>query len=180
MGVSVGQLSVKDLRRILVAVLALAQALMPVPAVQAPAMAQGASVARPGSASIRTPDFDESVQWYQDVLGFRHLSTRNLVQERVALLERSGFLLEITEIDHPMQPSPHQDPDRTAATRVPVISLLVPDVDEEVARLRERGVDILDEPRDELEGGYRVAQIRDNGRHRIELREPLAFNPVGR
>ena len=35
------------------------------------------------------------------------------------------------------------------------------------------GVDILQPPQDDLDGTYRTAQIRDNGRHRIELREPL-------
>jgi predicted enzyme related to lactoylglutathione lyase len=70
------------------------------------------------------------------------------------------------------------------ATGAPVISLIVPDVDKEVARLSEMGVDILQPPEDQLEDTYRVAQIRDNGRHRIELREPLddpaRFNPIGR
>ena len=34
---------------------------------------------RPSSASIRTPDFDESVRWYQDKLGFRLLGSQSLV-----------------------------------------------------------------------------------------------------
>lgn len=146
--------------------------------------AESAPVARPSSASVRTPDFDESVQWYQDKLGFRLLATRTLVRERVAVLERSGFLLEIAEADHPMPAMAGQDVHVTgAATRLPVVSLLVPDVDREVARLRQEGVEILEEPQDELEGTYRVAQIRDNGRHRIELREPLEgarFHAEGR
>lgn len=146
--------------------------------------AESAPAARPSSASIRTPDFDESVQWYQDKLGFRLLATRTLVRERVAVLERSGFLLEIAEADHPMPATPEQEVQVTgAATRFPVVSLLVPDVDEEVARLRQAGVDILEEPQDDLESAYRVAQIRDNGRHRIELREPLGggtFHAEGR
>jgi catechol 2,3-dioxygenase-like lactoylglutathione lyase family enzyme len=143
---------------------------------------QAASTPRPSSTSIRTPDFDESVQWYQDKLGFRLLTSQSFVPGRQAVLERSGFLLEINETDHILQP----EPDATAAIQVtknPVISLLVPDVDQEVARLSKMGVEILQPPEDELEGSYRVAQIRDNGRHRIELREPLDpsnFNPVGR
>jgi catechol 2,3-dioxygenase-like lactoylglutathione lyase family enzyme len=148
----------------------------------APAMS--APAARPGSTAIRTPDFDETARWYQDKLGFRLLSTRNSVQERTAVLERSGFLLEITEVDHSMPPGAASDPQTTAATRVPVVYLLVPDVDREVRRLRQGGVEILEEPGDDLEGEYRTAQIRDNGRHRIELREPLSggdsFNSVGR
>jgi len=127
---------------------------------------------RPSSASIRTPDFDESVRWYRNKLGFRLIGDESLVQGRRAVLERSGFLLEIAEADHILP----QEPEATSSvqvTRVPVISLLVPDVDREVRRLDTAGVDILQPPQDELDGAYRTAQIRDNGRHRIELREPL-------
>ncbi len=145
--------------------------------------AAAASDTRPSSAAIRTPDFDESVAWYQEKLGFRLIGSQSLVPGRRAVLERSGFLLEINETDHVLQ----QEPDVTAAvqaTRNPVISLLVPDVDQEVARLGKAGVDILQPPEDDLDGTYRTAQIRDNGRHRIELREPLddpaRFHPMGR
>lgn len=147
--------------------------------------AQPASTERPSSTSIRTPDFDESLRWYQDKLGFRLIATQSFVPGRSAVLEREGFLLEISEADHVLPAA--QEPEATAAVRVtprPVISLLVPDVDAEVARLGAAGVDILQPPEDELEGTYRTAQIRDNGRHRIELREPLgsqaSFNPQGR
>ena len=138
---------------------------------------------RPSSAAIRTPDFDESVRWYQDKLGFRLLDSESLVQGRKAVLERSGFLLELSEADHILP----QEPEATASvqvTPVPVVSLLVPDVDREVRRLDEADVDILQPPQDDLDGTYRTAQIRDNGRHRIELREPLddpsRFHPMGR
>ncbi len=147
-----------------------------------PARAQSASPSRSSSTSIRTPDFDESVRWYQDKLGFRLIGSQSLVPGRRAVLERSGFLLEITEVDH-ILPS---EPNTTAAvqvTKAPVVSFLVPDVDKEVERLRKAGVEILQNPEDELDGRYRTAQIRDNGRHRIELREPIdenGFNAMGR
>jgi catechol 2,3-dioxygenase-like lactoylglutathione lyase family enzyme len=151
----------------------------------APLVAEAAPATRPSSGSIRTPDFDESLRWYQDKLNFRLISEKSFVPGRTAVLERGGFLIEITETDHAAaQP---QDPAATGAievTRAPVVSLLVPDVDQEVARLQDAGVDILQTPEDELEGHYRIAQIRDNGRHRIELREPLGststFNLEGR
>jgi catechol 2,3-dioxygenase-like lactoylglutathione lyase family enzyme len=146
---------------------------------------EAASAPRPSSGSIRTPDFDESLRWYQEKLGFRLISEQSFVPGRTAVLERSGFLLEISEADH--APPQSGEPNATgtvAVTRVPVISLLVPDVDTEVARLEGAGVEVLQAPEDELEGSYRIAQIRDNGRHRIELREPLgspgAFNASGR
>jgi hypothetical protein len=61
--------------------------------------------------------------------------------------------------------------------------VLVPDVDKEIERLRKAGVEVLQNPEDELDGRFRTAQIRDNGRHRIELREPIdenGFNAMGR
>lgn len=148
------------------------------------AVAQSTSSPRQSSASIRTPDFDESVRWYQEKLGFRLITNQTFVQGRMAVLERSGLLVEVSEVDRLFQEN--RDPHATggiAVTPVPVISILVPDVDEEIARLRKAGVEVLQEPADELEGRYRTAQIRDNGRHRIELREPIdenGFNAMGR
>ena len=148
------------------------------------AWAQSASTPRPSSTSIRTPDFEESVRWYQDMLGFRLIASQNFVQGQTAVLERSGFLLEVTEVDHLLPQD--QDPHATGgveATRMPVISFLVPDVDKEIERLRKAGVEVLQDPADDLDGRYRTAQIRDNGRHRIELREPIdenGFNAMGR
>ena len=82
---------------------------------------------------------------------------------------------------------PLQEPHATgsvAVTPVPVISLLVPDVDEEIERLAKPASTSCRCREDEIEGSYRTAQIRDNGRHRIELREPIdesgGFNPTGR
>jgi catechol 2,3-dioxygenase-like lactoylglutathione lyase family enzyme len=149
------------------------------------ALAQSPTTTHPSSTAIRTPDFDESVRWYRDKLGFRLIADQNFVQGRTAVLERSGLLLELTEVDHvlPETNDPHST-GNVAATRAPVISLLVSDVDDEIERLRKTGVEVLQEPQDELDGRYRTAHIRDNGRHRIELREPInesgGFNPIGR
>ena len=147
-------------------------------------MAQSSSRSHSSSTSIRTPDFDESVRWYRDKLGFRMIGSTSFVQGRTAVLERSGFLLEITEVDHVLQETSDPHGSSPEVTEIPVISLLVPDVDREIARLRKAGVEVLQDPRDELDGRYRIAQIRDNGRHRIELREPIdesgGFNPTGR
>lgn len=164
------------------AALSLAMVLLgPVPL----AWGQGSSAPGTGAVSIRTADFDASVNWYQERLGFRLIAVESAMPERTALLERDGAFIQITEVDHPAvamgDPGASDEPKVTAST---VLSLLVPDVDEEVERLRKAGVDILEVPQDDLAGAYRTAQIRDNGRHRIELREPIdeagAFNPTGR
>jgi catechol 2,3-dioxygenase-like lactoylglutathione lyase family enzyme len=136
------------------------------------ALAEGALSSRPGSVSIRTADFGETLRWYQDNLDFRLIALRSTAPERTAVLERGSFFLEITEADHPAPM--HATGDRSArVTSYPVLSLLVSDVDDEIERLEARGVEILELPEDDLDGSYRTAQIKDNGRHRIELREPL-------
>jgi len=175
-------LSTRSLRSLLASLgLLLATAIVPG---MSPAQAQSAPTSRASSTAIRTPDFDETLRWYQDKLGFRLIGSENFVQGRTAVMERTGFLLEVTEVDHLLQQD--REPDATggvAVTRVPVISILVPDVDKEVERLRKAGVEILQSPEDELDGRFRTAQIRDNGRHRIELREPIdenGFNAMGR
>ncbi len=173
------------LRRGLLSVLLISQLAVPCFGIAFSAQSQPISAAQPKSASIRTPDFDESVRWYQDKLGFRLISTQSLVPGRVAVLERNGFLMEIAEADHVLpQPQDPSDTGGVQVTRHPVISLLVSDVDAEVTSLEAKGVEILQAPEDTLDGSYRVAQIRDNGRHRIELREPLgapgSFHPAGR
>lgn len=136
-----------------------------------PAFAQSVRPAHSGTVSIRTPDFAETSRWYQDNLDFRLIAIRNAAPERTAVLERGSFFLEITEADHPAPA--HADGDHANVTHFPVMSLLVADVDDEIERLANRGVDILEQPEDDLDGAYRTAQIKDNGRHRIELREPL-------
>ena len=56
-------------------------------ALSSPTPAQAASEPRPSSASIRTPDFDDSVAWYQEKLGFRLIGNQSLVPGRRAVLK---------------------------------------------------------------------------------------------
>lgn len=176
--------SLSSLRRVIPKRLAILSSLIFLVVTEPLAFAQSTSSPRQSSASIRTPDFDESVRWYQEKLGFRLIADQNFVQGRSAVLERTGFLVELTEVDHILQKT--DEPHATggvAVTPAPVISILVPDVDKEIARLSKEGVEVLQAPADELDGRYRTAQIRDNGRHRIELREPIddnGFNALGR
>jgi catechol 2,3-dioxygenase-like lactoylglutathione lyase family enzyme len=142
----------------------------PGPAMEAPA-------SRPSSAAIRTPDLDRAVAWYRDKLGFRPLARRAYVAGSVAVLERDGFLLELREAPADVPQLPALDPDSTAALGGPALTLLVKDVDSEVRRLRERGVEILAEPEDDLSGRFRSAVIRDDQDHSIELMEPLSLDP---
>ncbi|MBM6596593.1 VOC family protein [Microvirga pudoricolor] len=168
-------------RRALHSLIALTLALM---ALLPMAQAADAQALRPGSASLRTLDLGPTVRWYETHLGFRQVSVDSRVQARRVVLERQGFLLEIAE-DHKATPQAGAaDVDTTSATGVPVVSLLVPDVDREVRRLRGSGVEIVRDPEDDLDGSFRSALISDYGHRTVELREPLgspgSFHPTGR
>jgi catechol 2,3-dioxygenase-like lactoylglutathione lyase family enzyme len=148
------------------------------------ARAEDSPARRSSSAVIRTLDLEPTVQWYETHLGFRQVSAESRVHARRVVLERQGFLLEINEDEKTTSQSAPSDVEVTSATGTPVISLLVSDVDREVSRLRKSGVEILQDPEDELDGSFRAALIGDNGRRTVELREPLgfpgSFHPTGR
>jgi catechol 2,3-dioxygenase-like lactoylglutathione lyase family enzyme len=159
--------------------LALTTALMAPPSV-------AAGPARSSTALIRTIDLGETVDWYRDKLGFRVVSDLTRVQARTVVLERSGFLIEVTEDDRAVPSSPLSAPEVevTGSAEGPAVSYLVSDVDAELDRLRTRGVNILAAPHDELEGRFRVALIQDNAGRLVEIREPLGsgadFHAEGR
>jgi hypothetical protein len=68
----------------------------------------------------------------------------------------------------------------TASLPSPRLSILVDDVDAETERLRARGVAVLYDPDDDLDGRFRTSWIRDNGGRVVELREPLGARPGDR
>jgi hypothetical protein len=148
-----------------------------------PSVAEETAARRSSSAVLRVLALDETVQWYEDNLRFRRVSVESLVHERRVVLERQGFLLEVTE-DERATPTPSTEIETTSAITDPVFSLLVQDVDKEVSGLRKRGVEIIQEPEDELDGSFRTSLISDNGHRTVELRESLgspgSFNPIGR
>jgi catechol 2,3-dioxygenase-like lactoylglutathione lyase family enzyme len=137
---------------------------------------------RPSAALIRTMDLDETVAWYRDVLGFRVVSDQTRVQARSVVLERTGFLVEVSEDERGIA-SP-QNANGVGAVEAPAVSFLVSDVDAEIDGLRGRQVEILAEPQDDLDGRFRAALIRDYGGRIVELREPVgsgdAFHAEGR
>jgi catechol 2,3-dioxygenase-like lactoylglutathione lyase family enzyme len=169
---------------------ALPPSLLPVSSRRAFAIAVGllcitalaAAPLRPSSAVIRTLDLAETADWYREKLGFRPVSDTTRVQARSVVMERSGFLLEISEDEKTIGAAEGGAAGSGSVT--PQVSYLVPDVDTEVDRLRKERVEIVAEPQDELEGRFRIALIRDNGGRLVELREPLGsgaeFHAEGR
>ena len=143
-----------------------------------PAWGAPAPAAATSSAALHAGDVDETVRWYRDMLGFRVIGDRTVVQGRSVVLERRGMLLEVVEAAESGRPltasAGVQDPETTGSLAAPVVSLLVDDVDAEVERLRGLGVIVAAEPDDDLEGRFRTAWISDRDKRIVELREPLS------
>jgi catechol 2,3-dioxygenase-like lactoylglutathione lyase family enzyme len=133
----------------------------------------GATQMRTSSAAIETADVDKAVGWYRDNLGFRVAGERSTVHGRRVVLARESMLIEVAEHDAPVPRAMVTDVDTTASLPGQSLSLLVADVDAEIERLSTRGVTILAEPDDELDGRFRTGWIRDSEGRAIELREPL-------
>jgi hypothetical protein len=127
------------------------------------------------SAVIRTLEWEATARWYEDKLNFRRLGERDTVQGHSVLLDRGGFLLEVTEYEREAI---------APLSGVLIFTLNVADVDEEIERLRALDVEIVRDPFDELSGRRRAAAIADNEQRIVRLREslgsPASFNPSAR
>jgi catechol 2,3-dioxygenase-like lactoylglutathione lyase family enzyme len=126
----------------------------------------GVPLPKPASSVIVTQDPDKTVQWYCDYLQFEQVSRYSGVRGQVAVLQRSGALLEVQEDEHSTAGA-------GAGESAISFKLLVENVDQEVHRLKAQGVEILAGPRDRLDHGFRGALIRDVDGRVVGLREPL-------
>jgi catechol 2,3-dioxygenase-like lactoylglutathione lyase family enzyme len=120
---------------------------------------------RPVVLAVR--DLERAKRWYQEKLGFVQIAGTGINTSgdegaTVRLLYGQN-LLELS--DHPRL---HADPE--AASRV--TELVVEDVDAVTTELKERGVEVLEEPRF-AKRNLRVSRIRDNEGHPIELQQLL-------
>lgn len=154
-------------RSLVSAFLALALAL---PLGAGAARAEGPAV---DSRVLRSSDVDATAAWYRDQLGFRLVADRPTVKGRVLVLAHRGALLELAEADQPTVPAPTDVETTASVARLPV-SVLVADVDAEVARLKSANVLVLSDPDDDLDGRFRTAHVRDGDGRTVELREPLS------
>lgn len=155
------------LRSLAPALLALGVALPLAPALRAePAPAIDAR-------ALRSVDVDATAAWYRDKLGFRVVADRATVKGRILVLERRGALVEIAEADAPPVTRP-TDVETTASLAPPPVEVLVRDVDEEIEVLQGRGVLVLADPDDDIDGRYRTAWVRDADGRSVVLKEPLS------
>lgn len=123
--------------------------------------------------ALRSIDVDATAAWYRDKLGFRVVADRTTVQGRLVVLTRRGALVEIAEADVPAAPRP-TDVETTASVMPQPVEVLVSDVDEEIEGLKGRGVLVLADPDDDLDGRFRTAWVRDPDGRTVALKEPLS------
>jgi methylmalonyl-CoA epimerase len=124
--------------------------------------------------ALRVADYDATVRWYADVLGFRVETQWENGGLRVAFLRHGDARLEILGGASP-DPQP-EDGDLAASLRragLHHFCLAVDDLDAAVAELRRRGVPTLAEPVDVAPIGRRIAFVKDNGGNLIQLSGPV-------
>ncbi|MBD2463628.1 VOC family protein [Oscillatoria sp. FACHB-1407] len=122
-------------------------------------------------------NLEETIQWYQEKLGFTATLRRELPQfsTRQAFLELNGFRIEVFERENSARtyPSPVNVPDDLLAQGYKHIAFAVNDIDAIATELKQRNVEIALEPVADEELGFTVCFIKDNSGNLIELVQEL-------
>ena len=129
---------------------------------------------------LTTADYDETLAWYQDKLGFR-IKHEWTVPEfpglQLAYLEKNGFIVEVVASpDTPTIPAVDNFAERLVQPGIGHFAFVVADVDAAIADLAAKGVQIILPPTNFPDSGRRVAFFADNNGNLIEFLEEL---PLG-
>jgi catechol 2,3-dioxygenase-like lactoylglutathione lyase family enzyme len=134
------------------------------------------TVLTPSRNLINSADPERTAAWYRDALGFVRVADRTSAGRRSIIVSHGADLLEIRGGAPEVTGAVAQATARTAATS---LTLLTPDVDQAVERLRTQGVPIVTEPTDDDQGQARLAKVKDVDGRMIILREPLHETAAG-
>lgn len=129
----------------------------------------------PHHVGISVAKLDESIKWYEEMLGFT-LSDRLYVEHlrcEIAIIKNGNFEIELFRHDDTLpQPEGRLHPDTDMITQgTKHICFSVKDVDGLVDSMRQRGVKVLVGPG--VFGSNRFYYICDNTGVLIELNQPL-------
>ncbi len=134
----------------------------------------------PHHVALSVPYLEETIQWYQDKLGFRTSLRRELPQfsTQQAFLELNGFRIEFFERENSArtQPSPTNVPDDLLVQGYKHIAFAVNDIDAVAAELKQRSVEVVLAPVVDEEIRLKVCFIKDNNGNLIELVQGLNTN----
>jgi methylmalonyl-CoA/ethylmalonyl-CoA epimerase len=133
---------------------------------------------KPLHCGVSVPDVEESIAWYQEMLGFTLISNKYIpaLKAKVAFLEHGDFKIELFEVENAsLLPEERRIPNcdiKTHGTKH--VAYAVADISQVMAYLKSRNVDVaLDVFRIE---GELVGFVRDNAGNLIELiQEPALF-----
>lgn len=131
----------------------------------------------PHHVALSVPNFEETIQWYQDKLGFKVTLRRELAQfsTQQAFLELNGFRIEIFARKNSVRPqlTPANVPDDLLIQGYKHIAFIVDDIDAVAAELKKRNVEFILEPMVDDGLGLKVCFIKDNNSNLIELAQDL-------
>lgn len=98
----------------------------------------------PHHVALSVPNFEETIQWYQDKLDFRVMKRLELPQiaTKQAILERNGFMVEVFARDKSARPKPPAVivPDDLLTQGVKHIAFTVDDLEAVATELKQRDV----------------------------------------
>ena len=130
---------------------------------------------RADHVALRVADYDETVAWYTEKLGFRVVTewSQGDAGLRLAYLELKGFRLEILAGGTPEPLDIESVQDSFKRQGYAHFCLKVDDMDAAVAELARRDVELFTTPSDLPPSGNRLAFIRDNSGNVLELAQEL-------
>lgn len=138
-----------------------------------------AGISHADHLAIRVPDYDQTLAFYSDVLGFKVTREWTLGDAfpgvRFAYLGLGDFHIEVIGDALAIPADPTVDvPDHLSRPGLVHLCLRVPDLDTTVGSLRQKAVEFLAEPFEVEPIGQRLAMIRDNSGYIIELAQAIA------
>lgn len=132
----------------------------------------------PHHIALSVPNFEETIQWYQDKLSFRVVKRLALPQiaTKQAILERNAFVVEVFARDNStrFKPPAVTVPDDLLIQGVKHIAFMVDDLEAVTAELNRRGVKLVWGPEANNDLRLKLGFIKDNNGNLIELVEKLA------
>jgi catechol 2,3-dioxygenase-like lactoylglutathione lyase family enzyme len=135
---------------------------------------QGLETLQIFNVAISVANLDESIEWYQDKLGFR-LQNRRRVSTgiEIALIEKNGFFIDLIYIagSKNMEGNPQNPPDHLKVQGLRNLVFWVDDLQAANAQLKAKGVQLIWESRYIPEVKTSVTNFRDNNGNLIALWE---------
>ncbi len=132
------------------------------------------------NVAISVPNVDETINWYEDKLGFK-LQNRRKVSTgiEIALIEKNGFYIDIIRIANSknVEGSPQNPPNHLLVQGLRNLVFWVDDLKATDAQLKSKGVKLIWESRYIPEIETSVTNFRDNNGNLIAIWEKRYSNP---